>query len=670
MTAHKVPSSVLRASRVEVQDASFEVVSGSIPKDLHGHLFIVGPVGTVASGGLPYPNPTTVMNGDGMIVRVDFAEGAATFTTRIVETWDQRADAITNADDKFKLLRFQPAGIARLGLLGARDFANTAFQPFAGGDQPTRMLVTYDAGRPWEIDPLTLEAITPLGARNEWVPSAVNILPFPLILSPAHPAYDPKTSELFTINYVRSFASILGIGESAALGFLPQPIQDEVHALVSDFADPAAARDAARSVRHEPLGQAILGHVESLFEPAQDVDPQNSCRALQWTGEGALVATSLMLPSGEPVVIKQSIHQIALTKNHLILLDTGFKLGIAQLFNDPIAGDLRFDAFLRELLDKPQMDQTILYVVRRDALGLGTPAIAQQVIIPVEADHFLADYDDHDGTITVHVAHAPATDLAEWWRPYDKQFYTKEEGSYAAGFLAVGAMDVGRLGRYEIDAATGTVTDSKVISDDEKLWAISLYAGRHLCTLDPLPERIESLYWGTEGFYPDLLTDWVFDHYKNYAYRETPLSQIRDMGTSGRPSCIVRLDTKTMTLADTRVLPLGHLNSSLQFVPRPGCNGADEGWLFCTIFTNERVELWILDAKDLNAEPTILVSKDLTVGFTLHASWVDGPLLPRTATYAVSPNVDLAPSLDGGENPAAVDFIQNVLLPLLNRKRG
>ena len=671
MTAPKVPTSVLRASRAEAVNAPFEVVQGTIPSDLSGHLFFVAPVGTVASGGLPYPNPTTVMNGDGMVVRVDFTDGQATLTSRIVQTWDQRADVLTNDAEHLKLFRFQAGGIARLGLLGARDFANTAFQPFAAENEPARMLVTYDAGRPWEIDTQSLRAITPLGLRREWVPSALNILPFPLILSPAHPAYDPKTSELVTINYVRSFASILGIGQSAAhLGLLPKPLLEELELLLLGSADVASATAAARAVRDEPLGQAILNHIESLLAPMLAESAADSCRAMQWDGRGELKTTSLMLANGDPVVIKQSVHQIALTENHLILLDTGFKLGIAQLFNDPMPNDRRLDAFIRELLDKPQMDQTILYIVPRSALGKGVPAIAQQVIIPIEADHFLADYDDRDGTITVHVAHAPATDLAEWWRPYDKQFYTKEEGSYAAGFLSVGAMDVGRLGRYKIDAATGTVTVSKVLADDEKLWAISLYAGRHLGTMDPLPERIESLFWGSEGFFPDLLTDWVFDNYKDYTYRETPISQIREMGNTGRPSCINRLDTQTMTIADSRVLPMGQLTSSLQFVPRPESKAPHDGWLLCTVFTDARVELWILDGLNLNADPVILVSNNLTVGFTLHAAWLSGPLAARTATYAVSPEEDLTPISDpvhGTPDQAIVHFVRDVLLPELRK---
>jgi hypothetical protein len=35
-------------------------------------------------------------------------------------------------------------------------------------DSHDRLLVTYDAGRPYEIDTETLEIVTPVGANKEW----------------------------------------------------------------------------------------------------------------------------------------------------------------------------------------------------------------------------------------------------------------------------------------------------------------------------------------------------------------------------------------------------------------------------------------------------------------------------------------------------------------------
>jgi len=660
LTAPLVPASVLTAHRTELSDLALQVAAGALPPDLAGHLFFVAPVGTVSSGGLPYPNPTTIMNGDGMVVRVDFASGSAAATSRIVRTWDQRADELTHATKDLELLRFVPAGIARIGLLGARDFANTAFQPMAEPNAPTRLLVTYDAGRPWEIDPQTLAAVTPLGHRAEWVASAFGSLPFPLFLSPAHPAYDTATRELFTVNYVRSPASLLGLSATGLLAALPGPLRALIDSVVKTIGGTRTAHVVAQELHGLGVGELLKKHVEDRHStPAA-----SSCDALRWDGAGALSRTDLVLADGTPVVIKQSVHQVALTREHFVILDTGFKLGVAQLFSDPLPLEEALDALLRELLDEAQMSETIFYVVRRDALVAGGTAVAQKIVIPVEADHFVADYDDTLGRVTVHVAHAPATDLAEWVRPFDVQHYGGAKGpSYADGFLAVGAMDVGRLGRCVIDTTAGMVVESKVLVDDEKLWAISLYAGPGLGGIEPLPERIESLFWASEGVFPDLLTQFVYDLYANYPHRVTPLSEIDAMARQGgRPACIVRLDTRTMTLADSLILPAGTMVSSLQFVARPGAAlGAHDGWLLCVVFTATRLELWILDASDLAAPPCKLVSDQLVIGFSLHTAWLP-TVAPRTASYQVPLDGDLLPTGLAGELER---FVAEHLLPHL-----
>jgi carotenoid cleavage dioxygenase-like enzyme len=661
LQAPLVPASVLRARRTELDAVPLSVVEGQLPPDLAGHLFVVAPVGTVATGGLPYPRPTTIMNGDGMVFRVDFGGGAAHVTSRLVRTWDQRADALTHEDDTLAALRFTTAGIARIGLLGARNFANTAFQPFLGADGKPRLLVTYDAGRPWELDPQTLETITPVGARDEWRASALGPLPFPLFLSPAHPAFDPATGELFTANYVRSPASLLGLSASGLFAGLPallrKPLAMALDGL-GDLLEGDAFASLVVKLRELGIADALRTHVLEHVAP----EAVSGCDVLRWDGEGKLARTRLVLADGSPVTIRQSIHQVAVTSAHVVLLDTGFKLGAAQLLNDPLPGEEQLDAVLRALLDEPQMTDTIFYVVPRAALSDGGIATAVRVVIPVESDHFVADYDEDAGRITVHVGHAPATDLAEWVRPYDKNHYTGAPGpAYAGGFLAVGAMDVGRLGRYAFDARTGQVVDSAVLADDQKLWAISLYAGEGFGGTDALPERIRSIFWGTEGAFPDLLTRYVYDLYKAYPHRVTPLANIAKLAAQGgRPACIVRLDTQSMTLADALVLPSGTMVSSLQFVARPGAQpGRDDGWLLCMVFTQERPELWILDARNLSAPPCKLASDSLVVGFSLHAAWLPS-LAPRTSRYAVPIDDEMMP---GQHAPDLEAFLATKLVP-------
>jgi hypothetical protein len=49
-------------------------------------------------------------------------------------------------------------------------------------------------------------------------------------------------------------------------------------------------------------------------------------------GEGELQRWRLRLKDGSPVVIEQSLHQIALTKDYLVLIDIAFSTEISQIF--------------------------------------------------------------------------------------------------------------------------------------------------------------------------------------------------------------------------------------------------------------------------------------------------------------------------------------------------
>ena len=102
--------------------------------------------------------------------------------------------------------------------LGARNQLNTAFLPMKFSEEEGyRLLATWDIGRPYEIDPETLEVITPVGSNSEW--RAMNPLmadlpfqppfPFPLVQGSAHPCFDFHTKEMFTVNTGRSLTTFL-----------------------------------------------------------------------------------------------------------------------------------------------------------------------------------------------------------------------------------------------------------------------------------------------------------------------------------------------------------------------------------------------------------------------------------------------------------------------------
>ncbi|MEO1070247.1 MAG: carotenoid oxygenase family protein, partial [Cyanobacteria bacterium J06638_6] len=138
-----VPQAILTASRVELTDVALNVLEGSLPADIYGYCFTVGPTGSVASGGLPYRDGSPVFNGDGMVYRMDFnSPGTARLTTQLAKTPCFYADRATYADDQYAPYRFQNHGLSRFSLhLGMRNQLNTALLPFrAQNDERDRLL--------------------------------------------------------------------------------------------------------------------------------------------------------------------------------------------------------------------------------------------------------------------------------------------------------------------------------------------------------------------------------------------------------------------------------------------------------------------------------------------------------------------------------------------------
>jgi carotenoid cleavage dioxygenase-like enzyme len=606
--APRLPQSLLAAQRNEVTDVPLPVVDGTLPPELRGHFFAVGPSGTVAFQSRPLPEQPPLMNGDGKLVRVDLAAGAARATARMTHPPCQIADELTyGASFPASLLSFFDAGIARMSaLLGARDFLNTAFVPITRPGQPTRMLLTYDAGRPYEIDPQTLAVLGPMGAASEWSAETFDSAPFPMILSCGHPFWDPRTAEMFTINYGRSLSS---------MGPHPEKI----------------------------------GSLGPRFWNRQGGMPQSFTHLVRWDGDGPLQHWQLIGPDGTEVQVTQSVHQVAVTRNWIILFDTAFRVGFEQWFNDPFPSGHAAEELLRALLARAQNPYTSLWLIPRGQLGTGstdptkpTPIQVTATTIPVEAAHLLADYDDPDDVVTLHLAHCAASDLAEWVRPYDHSFYDGSGPRQAVeGMVAIGSMDVNRLGRYRVAAKTGAIVDSQVVYDDRLTWALALYAGRELPTLTAAPDRLEQLFWSTAGFFPELLTQFVHHLYKDYSHRITPLEEIAALASQGgRPSSLFRVDTDAMRIADAHQAPPGVIIASPQFIPRGA--GPLDGWLLSTVFTPDRAELWLYDAARLSAGPICrLDASALGIGFTLHTAWLP-ELAPRTSTYRVDVARDTA----------------------------
>jgi len=165
-------------------DLPLTLLAGRLPADLQGHHFL--------QTALPFDDDSSILNGPAMLFRLDLEPGGVALKSRILRTDDWYVDQAAAGTD----YAFRNYGITRFGGLGVRNYANTALLPM--GD---RLLATYDAGRPWIVDPVTLEAVSPVGLQREWRSGLLAEQLFPAVFTSAHPVYDPGDGLLYCPNY-------------------------------------------------------------------------------------------------------------------------------------------------------------------------------------------------------------------------------------------------------------------------------------------------------------------------------------------------------------------------------------------------------------------------------------------------------------------------------------
>jgi all-trans-8'-apo-beta-carotenal 15,15'-oxygenase len=163
-----------------------EVVAGTWPVDISGEMFFSAPV---FSGRLPYG-----IFDFGAVIRLSLTPGThdapdGRFAWRVgaIESPSKRIfDAAPEA--------FTPSPVGYTSPFGAPNASNTA--PLPWGD---RLFTTWDAGRPVEIHPGTLEYVAEVGHVDSWGgPSMFGDTVLPFLLSSAHPVADPERDGLWT----------------------------------------------------------------------------------------------------------------------------------------------------------------------------------------------------------------------------------------------------------------------------------------------------------------------------------------------------------------------------------------------------------------------------------------------------------------------------------------
>ncbi len=177
------PDSLTRSTH---GDLDLRLVAGSWPSDIDGEVLFSAPM---ISGTAPYG-----LFDNGCTIRLSLRSGCHGAAA------DRFAWRVRAIETPGRLLQeIQPAWFAANAVgfrspFGPLNAANTA--PLPWGD---RLFATWDAGRPVELDPSTLEYVAEVGTIDSWRPSALfGDTLLPTLLSSAHPVVDPDRGGMWT----------------------------------------------------------------------------------------------------------------------------------------------------------------------------------------------------------------------------------------------------------------------------------------------------------------------------------------------------------------------------------------------------------------------------------------------------------------------------------------
>lgn len=568
-----MPTSMLSSGAEDLDGLAHElelqVLAGQLPDDLWGHLFIAGSISGV---GRP------AFTGEGTVYRFDLSPEGVRLKQNVMRPPCHFADR--EAGRFGEMMRFRDVGLSRISpLLGVRSVLSNSPIPLRD-----RMIITTDAGRPWEFDPETLELVTPIGKGDEWLGSIPVPWPFPLVLSTAHPAEDKETGEFFTVN----------------------------------FSNPAPAKPG-------------FSHL------------------IRWTGK-AFEHFRLIDTNGEPVQIRQCIHQIQVTRHWVLIQDSAFVVEMRQMALDVLSQMLPV-GHLIDLLGSHQMrtqsSSTVIHAVRRRDLrprsgGFAdepTPVRAYRIELAGESVHFYADFEDRGDRVRLIIPHTPTLDVSEWIHEGEDLLSGGEAGLDVAGMQIPCALARGRLGVHEVDVPRGVAVSSHY-AEGEETWGLALgtYAERGQ------DKPIEVMFFNTSGFAPELMPSRLLSAYASRIdVKALPLAE-------GQPPRLLDVEIATGALR-SYTAPKGWSLLSPNFIPRAGGpRGPRDGYVVVLAHASETVprqhgssgeEVWLFDAQDIAKGPVVrLGHAELDFAFTIHGSWVP-ELRPSRRDYHVDIRQDL-----------------------------
>lgn len=653
------PASSRAYERIDTGTRSLRILEGALPSDLDGHVYVVAPTGREGPDDANRARSVPFLNGNGTVYRIGFGASPELrwALTKPPCLWAERAFVENVSPDAHA----SDWGITRMFddlRLGGRNMLNTAFQAVRFDGGPERLLVTYESGRPFEIDPVSLEVVTPVGARRHWVPAMMAGSSFELIAGTSHPAFDPARDArggpgpgtLFMTCFVRDsdlyaarLLRVLGLPDAVIDTFLQAThwigLNPDVEARIAQAAQhPGLVGDAAE------LFQAALTAWKHWKARTIFADP--SAHLSWWNGSAHPERVTLLDEHGEPLSLRESAHQMAVTEHYVVLMDCAFKFEMDLVLPDLDAVPRRILAELRRRLSRVQPQSVRVFLVPRDQLVDGASVKVRTIEVPAACVHYFVDHDDHGGArVVLHAIDNAACDSSEFLLEEDSPAWpTAPLPSQVLGMIPC-AVDLDRVVRFELDPAAQTATRTAQAVDPEAMWTVGL-ATTPTSFRAVAPGQVGDVFLYSHGFLPSAVSELVWSLYDAPAYpssrRIVPRADVDDLAARGGVrGHLCRYDASQPTVTQDRwAVPEDWLALSPTWVP-----GGTRGYLVVTAFGPVEKEIWIFDANDLARGPICKLGPEagqtLPWGYTLHSTHLSAAQPSAPGGYRVTVDDDL-----------------------------
>jgi hypothetical protein len=604
--------------------ARYVVRTGAYPQDLSGRTFTtvfpyqaihehkeiaVNPHMLTASGRLLTMDLEPLTDRNGTFIRI---------ATRFVEnqSWHLR---------KLAPEAFVRTDFAEFSWFGTSNLTNTAPIPAfpvlgQGGYEGRRVLLSYDAGRPVEVSPLTLEHLSPVGRSADYH-AAVGSSFSPMIMTSGHPVYDPDFEpgqpRLLYTNIVPRVADFLNVNK---------PIRADLYVMT-------------------------------------------------WDGAGPPTPPMRVMVDGQPVILRHaSVHQICLTRNYLVIFNANLVLNTASLLEPltpllwrflveqrtaEVPYNLRvFYRWLRiRMREATPEHRCPVYFIHKDdirkALHGGPRDLpARAIELHWELTHALADYDDDGDIVTLFCQHNIGADPADQMEDGDRLVGGGHVPAALLGMFS-SATDLNQVRRHVVDLRRGRVeTRAFPQAGDAEHFGFGLNLLPPLQLAPYLSEyqdcgvpnllracrRMDATYWVSGGWLPQTMSTRVFSNFRRGRpddawppKRLVPVAEYLERTQDPDNSTRFFRLTHEMTLESSYTFPPGWFMAAPIFVPRPGSESVCDGYLLAQVWgpDNPDMELWIWDAaRPLSDGPCCTLGPGpyehgIRPGFPLHSSWID-----------------------------------------------